>query len=206
MHETCCPQYTIRLDVSKFKPSKAQRHVLNRVRRYLEGDQGGRGKATPTGSAGNTNGHGSQGDNSVTTLNGRSHPNRDGVIDDGDNAVPGPNGSDTDPNNGGNGPEVGGKLEALTGITAKAVTEAVAGAPALSGMNLAPGWESNLVKWAQVRSYTSRDSRIVCYFWRKSRLCLITLLNFRQHGLIRRPYISLDRDLHERVVALCPVN
>lgn len=152
MHETCCPQYTIRLDVSKFKPSKAQRHVLNRVRRYLEGDQGGRGQATPAVSGGNTNGHGSQGGNSVTTLNGRSHSNRDGVIHDSDNAVPGPMGSDTHPNSGGNGQEVGGKLAALTGITAEAATEAVAGAPALSGMNLAPGWESNLMKWAQVRS------------------------------------------------------
>lgn len=38
MHETCCPQYTIRLDVSKFKPTKSQRHVLNRLRRYLDSE------------------------------------------------------------------------------------------------------------------------------------------------------------------------
>lgn len=41
MHETCCPQYTIRLDVTRFKHTKGQRHVLNRLRRYLDGDQDG---------------------------------------------------------------------------------------------------------------------------------------------------------------------
>ncbi|CAM9212050.1 unnamed protein product, partial [Choristocarpus tenellus] len=36
MHETCCPQYTIRLEAEKFKPTKGQRHVLNRLHRYLK--------------------------------------------------------------------------------------------------------------------------------------------------------------------------
>lgn len=40
MKETCCPQYTIRLDASQFKPNKNQRHVLNRLRRYLDSDDG----------------------------------------------------------------------------------------------------------------------------------------------------------------------
>lgn len=38
MHETCCPQYTIRLDVTRFKHTKGHRQVLNRLKRYLEGD------------------------------------------------------------------------------------------------------------------------------------------------------------------------
>lgn len=56
MHETCCPQYTIRLDVARFKPVKAQRQVLNRLRRYLDGEdrskpggvaEGGKGIGKP---------------------------------------------------------------------------------------------------------------------------------------------------------------
>jgi arginyl-tRNA---protein transferase len=31
MHDTCCPMYTIRLPVAKFKESKSQRHVRNKV-------------------------------------------------------------------------------------------------------------------------------------------------------------------------------
>lgn len=38
MHETCCPQYTIRLDVTRFKRTKGHRQVLNRLKRYLEGE------------------------------------------------------------------------------------------------------------------------------------------------------------------------
>jgi arginine-tRNA-protein transferase len=36
MYETCCPQYTIRLEASKFKANKSQRQVLRRVERFLE--------------------------------------------------------------------------------------------------------------------------------------------------------------------------
>ena len=32
---TCCPQYTIRLNVEAFKPSKKHRQVINRFNRYL---------------------------------------------------------------------------------------------------------------------------------------------------------------------------
>ncbi|KAH8118588.1 arginine-tRNA-protein transferase [Phellopilus nigrolimitatus] len=39
MRRTCCPQYTIRLDVCAFAPSKKQRKVVHRWNRYvLEGD------------------------------------------------------------------------------------------------------------------------------------------------------------------------
>lgn len=36
MARTCCPQYTIRLDTSSFKPNRHQRSALNRWNRYLE--------------------------------------------------------------------------------------------------------------------------------------------------------------------------
>lgn len=35
MHKTCCPQYTIRLKVDTFVPSKEQRQVMRRLDRYL---------------------------------------------------------------------------------------------------------------------------------------------------------------------------
>ncbi|KAJ7528014.1 hypothetical protein O6H91_16G080200 [Diphasiastrum complanatum] len=41
MRQTCCPQYTIRLQATTFVPSKEQRRVLNRMQRYLhEGYKG----------------------------------------------------------------------------------------------------------------------------------------------------------------------
>ena len=35
MKETCCPQYVIRTDVTKFKPSKSQRYAMRKLRRFL---------------------------------------------------------------------------------------------------------------------------------------------------------------------------
>jgi arginine-tRNA-protein transferase len=35
MARTCCPQYTIRLDSTGFKPDKKHRQVINRFNRYL---------------------------------------------------------------------------------------------------------------------------------------------------------------------------
>jgi len=35
MARTCCPQYTIRLDSTEFKPDKKHRQVMNRFNRYL---------------------------------------------------------------------------------------------------------------------------------------------------------------------------
>ncbi|RHZ50559.1 hypothetical protein Glove_495g22 [Diversispora epigaea] len=37
LHDSCCPQYTIRLDAMKFQPSKSQRKLINRFNRYVEG-------------------------------------------------------------------------------------------------------------------------------------------------------------------------
>ncbi|KAI8344486.1 arginine-tRNA-protein transferase [Chlamydoabsidia padenii] len=36
--KSCCPQYTIRLDATQFKPTKSQRKILNKVNRYIQGD------------------------------------------------------------------------------------------------------------------------------------------------------------------------
>lgn len=52
MANTCCPQYTIRLDARSFKPNKKHRQVINRWNRYLstgsresdESAQRGKGK------------------------------------------------------------------------------------------------------------------------------------------------------------------
>ncbi|CDS05915.1 hypothetical protein LRAMOSA08443 [Lichtheimia ramosa] len=37
LNKSCCPQYTIRLDASKFKVSKSQRKVLSKFNRFIEG-------------------------------------------------------------------------------------------------------------------------------------------------------------------------
>ncbi|KAL6412809.1 arginine-tRNA-protein transferase [Ilyonectria robusta] len=39
---SCCPHYTIRLDSSQFKPSRAQRQTLNRFNKYVVGDSYGK--------------------------------------------------------------------------------------------------------------------------------------------------------------------
>lgn len=35
VRRSCCPQYTIRLDVDKFKPTKDQRHTINRFSKFM---------------------------------------------------------------------------------------------------------------------------------------------------------------------------
>ena len=35
MDKTCCPQYTIRCNVSQFQPSKSQRKVIKKVQNYI---------------------------------------------------------------------------------------------------------------------------------------------------------------------------
>ena len=58
MANTCCPQYTIRLDTKAFRPSKKHRQVMNRWNRFIsagyrpgEGEMKegkGKGKAAET--------------------------------------------------------------------------------------------------------------------------------------------------------------
>jgi len=40
MEKTCCPQYEIRCDVTKYKPSKSQKKVLKKMDKYLRSDDG----------------------------------------------------------------------------------------------------------------------------------------------------------------------
>eukprot|EP00735_Rhodelphis_limneticus_P006191 TRINITY_DN18565_c0_g1::TRINITY_DN18565_c0_g1_i1::g.1131::m.1131 TRINITY_DN18565_c0_g1::TRINITY_DN18565_c0_g1_i1::g.1131 ORF type:complete len:522 (+),score=81.91,sp/Q9ZT48/ATE1_ARATH/34.19/4e-86,ATE_C/PF04377.10/1.3e-46,ATE_N/PF04376.8/1.5e-21,Arg_tRNA_synt_N/PF03485.11/2.7e-11,Acetyltransf_6/PF13480.1/4.6e+03,Acetyltransf_6/PF13480.1/0.022,Acetyltransf_6/PF13480.1/69 TRINITY_DN18565_c0_g1_i1:71-1636(+) len=40
-NKACCPQYTIRLDTTKFTPTKSQRKVQNKMNRFLEGGHTG---------------------------------------------------------------------------------------------------------------------------------------------------------------------
>jgi len=35
-HKACCPQYTIRLDITKFQISKSQKQAIKRLNNYLE--------------------------------------------------------------------------------------------------------------------------------------------------------------------------
>ena len=37
---TCCPMYTIRLDVTRFQPSRSQKKVLRKIRNYGSGGAG----------------------------------------------------------------------------------------------------------------------------------------------------------------------
>ncbi|RUP52027.1 hypothetical protein BC936DRAFT_143203 [Jimgerdemannia flammicorona] len=37
LRKSCCPQYTIRLDATQFKPSKSQRKIISKFNRYIEG-------------------------------------------------------------------------------------------------------------------------------------------------------------------------
>lgn len=50
MRDTCCPQYTIRLDAKAFKPSKGQRSIINRFNAFIRegGKEGQPGWGPPS--------------------------------------------------------------------------------------------------------------------------------------------------------------
>ena len=59
MAKTCCPQYTIRLDSTQFKPDKKHRQVMNRFNRYLStGEKPGEASGDNSSSKGNGKGKG----------------------------------------------------------------------------------------------------------------------------------------------------
>ena len=59
MARTCCPQYTIRLDSTQFKPDKKHRQVMNRFNRYLStGEKPGEASGDIISSKGNGKGKG----------------------------------------------------------------------------------------------------------------------------------------------------
>lgn len=151
MQETCCPQYTIRLDATNFKPSKSQRHVLNRIKRYLDMDAGNSKSQAEDAKPSKTAGHGSKGnanDAGVANSHGTSR-----------NGVPSGKaaGEDSTRNRKGKGraddgrKDVSGGLVTLSKQVTYAAAAALANSVALSAITLEPGWESNLEKWTQVR-------------------------------------------------------
>jgi arginine-tRNA-protein transferase len=59
MARTCCPQYTIRLDSTQFKPDKKHRQVINRFNRYLAtGEKPGEASDSNISNKGNGKGKG----------------------------------------------------------------------------------------------------------------------------------------------------
>ena len=135
MHETCCPQYTIRLDVTRFKPTKGQRHVLNRLRRYLDGDKDS-GRST-TGS-GQSDFSASSGPSSTGGKDGGST----GRIKKQDPKRTSANGDSRGENS-----EM---LGALTELVAAAAAGTVEGG-IVPGLSLGPEWRSEVAGWSQVR-------------------------------------------------------
>lgn len=69
MARTCCPQYTIRLDSTQFKPDKKHRQVINRFNRYLTtGEKPGEASETNISAKGNGKGKGKQEASWIDTL------------------------------------------------------------------------------------------------------------------------------------------
>jgi len=69
MARTCCPQYTIRLDSTQFKPDKKHRQVINRFNRYLTtGEKPGAASESNTSAKGKGKGKGKQESSWIDTL------------------------------------------------------------------------------------------------------------------------------------------
>ncbi len=139
MHETCCPQYTIRLDVTRFKPTKGQRHVLNRLRRYLDGNKDGGGSTAGSGRSDSSismNPSATSGDKGDSTGRNKKHdPKRTSA-------------------NGDSRGEHSEMLGALSELVAAAAVGAVEGG-AVPGLTLGSEWRTEIAGWSQVRSLYS---------------------------------------------------
>ena len=148
MHETCCPQYTIRLDVTRFKPTKGQRHVLNRLRRYLDGDSSGTsgrsGVATPPKSGPTNRIAPTSGANGGSASTAKRDPSREG----GANAPRGGKGGSSNGDAGGGGSEGLGRLSERVAAAAVAAVEA----GFISGLRVEREWLAEVVGWSQVRA------------------------------------------------------
>lgn len=138
MHETCCPQYTISLDVTKFKPSKGQRHVLNRLHRYLNGDSSASKEATYRGKKATGVGATTKNSESGGGAGGGGGSKERGLSEEGKVDRRG-------------GCSVGSeRLAALGGRVEAAAVDALASGGAMSGLEVDAAWSSNLAAWAQV--------------------------------------------------------
>ncbi|CAM9705112.1 unnamed protein product [Scytosiphon promiscuus] len=141
MHETCCPQYTIRLDTTRFKHTKAQRHVLNRLRRYLNGD-------TNIGSSASGSQGAASGRKASSSAGGGKADSREkeksGGLSRGS-----PNGNDVSAN-GGTARGSSDILNVFSHQVATAALSAVEG-DSVSGLSLLPEWRSEIMGWSQVK-------------------------------------------------------
>lgn len=149
MHETCCPQYTIRLDVTRFKHTKGHRQVLNRLNRYLDGPKdSGSTNTTASGhressdrltssaaggiNSNNTNGKRSKLDQARGALGGRQASSARGDSAHGDAQR-----------------QNSKMLGALSERVAAAAVCAVEGG-AVPGLGLGPEWRSEVANWSRV--------------------------------------------------------
>lgn len=142
MHETCCPQYTIRLDVTRFKHTKGHRQVLNRLKRYLEGDKESGGS---TGASGQHMPSDRKGSSAVGGGNGDSGGRKKRGVPRG--ALKGKQASANGDSRRGD-PE---KIGPLSELVAAAAVDLVEGGT-VSGLNLGPDWRSEVAGWSQVRN------------------------------------------------------
>ncbi|CAM9227330.1 unnamed protein product [Ectocarpus sp. 4 AP-2014] len=144
MHETCCPQYTIRLDVTRFKHTKGQRHVLNRLRRYLDGDKDA-ASSTDAANGQRDAGGGSNSSNGATTERKKKRnlpqdaQREKGVSRNGDARRENPE-----------------RLGALSEHIAAAALAAMESG-AVPGLGFEPEWRSEVLGWSQVRPIRNKN-------------------------------------------------
>lgn len=162
MHQTCCPQYTIRLDVTRFKPNKGQRHVLNRLRRYLDGGDGtisSSGNPTPPPKKSTTRKAPTPGANGGSASTAKRGPSHEG----GANA---PRGGQRGSSNGDGG---GGGSKGLGVLSERVAAAAVAAVEAgsVSGLGSEGEWLAGVVVGSQVRGANEACLRVsvVVVFW-----------------------------------------
>lgn len=141
MHETCCPQYTIRLDVTRFKHTKGHRQVLNRLKRYLDGDKESGSDTATTGKNMSPDGKGSS-----AAGGGHAESGARKKRDVSRGALKGKQPSANGTSRRGN-PEM---IGVLCDLVAATVVDLVEGG-AVSGLDLGPDWRSEVTGWSQVR-------------------------------------------------------
>lgn len=139
MHETCCPQYTIRLDVSRFKHNKSQRQLHNRLRRYLNGDH-----TTPTTSSIESGRRKSDGQGILPAAAASTHESGNGR-----KAGKGGGESSKERNNDDQRRDSPSLIELSSARVATAAIAAVEDG-VLNGVELIPEWRSDVEGWSRV--------------------------------------------------------
>lgn len=151
MHETCCPQYTIRLDVTRFKHTKGHRQVLNRLNRYLDGPIDS-GSTNTTGS-----GHRESSGRSTSYASGGINSNTNGKHSKPDQARGAPRGKKAPSAGGNSAHSAHGDTRRQNSEMLGALSERVAAAAvcvvdggAVPGLDLGPEWRSEVANWSRV--------------------------------------------------------